>query len=284
MDGDNRHMPKVRDVDPGEGLPQYIGALVKEARIRKARAATPQEKAKGETWSQSYVATRVFVGAHSRISDVETGEVPPDMGLAHKLEVTLDLPPGTLTHLVRIMHQGTVQDYAQGYLKRQEEAEIIHTASFIVPGLLQTPDYARALLATGETSPKAIELYVEQRMERQRVLEREHPPWLSFVLDESALHHASTTQLQRLLDAQERPNISIQILPYGAGHMMGLVSVLTMPDGVRAAYTEGFRTGAYTEETTEVIRYQRVYDRYAACALTVDASTQLIAEALKRST
>nr|WP_186000473.1 helix-turn-helix transcriptional regulator [Streptomyces benahoarensis] len=267
----------MRDVDPSQGLPQYIGNLVKDARIERARMKTDDE-----TWSQTYLAKRVFV-SQSRISDVETGEVPPDTDLAAKLETTFDMPRGTLTHLVRIMNQGTVQDYAVPFLKAQDEAEIIHTASFIVPGLLQTPDYARALLTTGEASPKAIELYVEQRMERQHVLEREYPPWLSVVIDEAALHHASKPQLQRLLDVQEYPNITVQILPFGAGHMMGLVTVLTMPNGQRFAYTEGFRTGSYMEETTEVNRYQRVYDRYAACALTVDASTQLITEALKRS-
>ncbi|MEW1675533.1 helix-turn-helix transcriptional regulator [Streptomyces noursei] len=270
-------MPKIKEVDPGEGLEKYIGHLVRETRIRKARA-----KDEGGTWSQAFLGQRCFVG-QSRISELESGDVPPDTDLASKVETTLGLPAGTLTNLVRILNQGSVLDYAKPYLGRQDEAEIIHTASFTVPGLLQTPDYARALLMTGETSPKRVESFVEQRMERQRVLERDDPPWLSFVVDEAALHHASSTQLQRLLDAQECPNITLQVLPFGAGHLMGLIAVLTLSNGARAAYTEGFRTGAYTEDSAEVIRYQRVYDRYAACALTVDATTQMITEALKRS-
>lgn len=267
-------MPRIRDVDPSEGLEQYIGNLVRYARLAKA-------KAEGN-WTQTYLASQALT-SQTRISEVELGEDPPDRELAGNLESALDLPRDSLTNLVRILNQRTVLDYAKRQLDRQAEARIIHTAGFIVPGLLQTPDYARELLLTGEAgNPKYIDSYVEQRMERQRVWDREDPPWLTAVIDEAALHRTTAAQLQRLLVAQGEPNITLRVLPFGAGYMMGTTTVLTHPSGGRSAYTEGLLTGNYTEDAEEVVRYQRIYDRYAADALTAEASTDKINEALKR--
>ncbi|WP_043265734.1 helix-turn-helix transcriptional regulator [Streptomyces sp. CT34] len=271
-------MPRIREVDPGEGIEQYIGNVVRDARVDKARA-----KAEGHDWTQSYLARRVFV-SQTRISEVETGDVPPDRDLAGKLETALDLPRDSLTNLVRILEQQTVRDYAKPYLMRQEKARMIHTAGSIVPGLLQTPDYARELMLAGQAGdPTGIDSYVEQRMARQKVWDREHPPWMSGVIDEAALCHASTAQLERLLEVQERPNITIQVLPFGSGPVNGIIAILTLPSGIRGAYTEGFYTGNYSEDIAEVIKYQRVYDRYAARSLTAEASTDKFNEALKRS-
>ncbi|MFF4606377.1 Scr1 family TA system antitoxin-like transcriptional regulator [Streptomyces sp. NPDC001339] len=272
-------MPRVRDVDPGEGLPQYIGNMVRDARLAKGRA-----KAEGKDWSQTCLAGRVFE-SQTRISEVELGDVPPDRSLASKLEKALDLPRDCLVNLVRFMEEETVRDYAKPYLDRQAKAHLIHTVGYIVPGLLQTPDYARALLLSGQAGdPTDIERYVDQRMERQKVWERPDPLWLSVVLDESALLKCSAAQLERLLEDQEKPNISLRALPFGAaGHALGtVVALLTMPNGSRGAYTEGFDTGNYTEDIATVLRFQRVYDRLADSALTVEATTDRLHEALKR--
>ncbi|GGU83055.1 hypothetical protein GCM10010211_56270 [Streptomyces albospinus] len=269
-------------MDPGEGLEQYIGSKVRDARVDKARA-----KAEGCEWSQSYLAKRVFV-SQTRISEVETGDVPPDRDLAGKLESVLDLPRDCLVDLVRILEQGTVLDYAKTYLRRQDKARIIHTAGSIVPGLLQTPDYIRELLLTGQAGdPTDLDSYVEQRMARQKLWEQADPPWMSAVIDEAALYRATAPQLERLLEAQGSPNITIQVLPFGAGHItghiIGTIAVLTLPNGARGAYTEGFLTGSYSEDAAEVIKYQRIYDRFAASSLTAEASTDKIHEVVKRS-
>src|SRR5262245_56292159 len=137
-------MPKVRELDPSEGLEQYIGDVVREARLAKAKT-----KAEGGDWSQSYLAGRVYV-AQSRISEVATGGGPAARDLAGKLEAALGLPPGRLVNLVRFLEQETVRDYAKSFLRRQERAQMFHTAAATVPGLLQTPDYARQLLLSGQ--------------------------------------------------------------------------------------------------------------------------------------
>lgn len=260
-------MPGANELDPAESLEAYIGNQVREAR-----------RAKG--WSQTDLAAKVFSNK-SRISEVENGEAL-DQALAAKLGVVLELGD-SLGDLVRIRDQQTVLDYAKPYLAKQEKAALIHTAGFIIPGLLQTPDYARELLLAGQNGdPAYIESYVEQRMERQKVWERDDPPWFTAVLDEAAIAHATAPQLERLREAQEQHNITLQLLPFGAGRITGTVAVLTQPDGSRGAYTEGFLTGRYSEEPHTVLRYQRVYDRLASSSLTTEATTVRIEEALKR--
>ena len=272
-------MPRVSEPDPSEGLEQYIGNMVQEARLARQKT-----KFEGHDWSQTFVAGRVFV-SQSRISEVERGSVPPDRALAHKLEVTLGLPRDSLVNLIKIQEQETVLDYAKPYLERQKSAQLIHTVGFIVPGLLQTPDYARALLLSGQAGdPTDLDSYVDQRMARQSLWGREDPPWMSAVLDESVLFKSTVRQLERLLEAQETPRVSLQILPFEAsGHTLApVVSVVTLQDGVRGAYTEGYRSGSYTEDTATVLLFQRVYDRLAASAMSAEASTDRIHEALKR--
>ncbi|GHC61814.1 helix-turn-helix domain-containing protein [Streptomyces flavofungini] len=260
-------MPGANELDPAESLEAYIGNQVREAR-----------RAKG--WSQTDLAAKVFSNK-SRISGVENGEAL-DHALAIKLGLVLELGD-SLTDLVRIREQQTVRHYAKPYLAKQESAALIHTVGFLVPGLLQTPDYARELMLIGQVdNPTNVESYVEQRMERQKLWERDDPPWFAAVLDEAAIAHANAPQLERLREAQEQQNITLQLLPFGAGKIMGTMAVLTQPDGSRGAYTEGFLTGHYSEEPAAVLRFQRVYDRLASSALTAEATTACIEDALKR--
>ncbi|MFG2717407.1 Scr1 family TA system antitoxin-like transcriptional regulator [Streptomyces sp. NPDC048416] len=254
-------------------MAQYIGDMIRRHR-----------EAMGPEWTQDLLAERLFV-SQSYVSKLERGIAFLDRSLADRVEHVLGIPAGSLVNLVRVREKTTVSDYAAPFIDRQEEAVMFSCVSLLVPGLLQTEDYARELLLAGQAGdPRDIDSFVHQRMERQSVWSRPDPPWFNAVLDESALYRATATQIQRLLDAQAQPNITIQILPFGDGHISGTTYTLTLPSGARAAYTEGFHTGQYTEEVAEVLRYQRVYDRFASRALAADASTGMITEALKRYT
>ena len=95
----------------------------------------------------------------------------------------------------------------------------------LIPGLLQTEDYARAVIAAGavDGAPEAVERNVAVRMARQPTLLTEDPPQLWTVLDEAALHRRvggselMRMQLERLLEMSALPNVAIQVLPFGAG-------------------------------------------------------------------
>lgn len=92
-----------------------------------------------------------------------------------------------------------------------------------IPGLLQTEEYARALLAAGGHSEDEIERMVRGRLERQELLEQDPHPRLEFILGEAALSRAvggpgvMLHQLERLKDLASRPGISLQVLPFEAG-------------------------------------------------------------------
>lgn len=263
-------MPAERELDPSGSIEQFLGHMVRKAR-------------KAQGWPQKELADRVFSNI-TTISDVEGGQQLPDRVLAMKLGRALGLDDSVMD-LVKLAQLQTVRDYAKPFLAAQGRATMLHCAASTVPGLLQTPDYARELLLVGQAGiPRDIDSVVDLRMERQAVWDRENPPWFSLVLAEAALYHASVAQLERLIAAQEQANVSIQILPLAGGAIVGTTYVLTLPDGARAAYSEGFYTGSYSEEIDTVLTFQRAYDRYASNALTAEASTDRIYEALKRAT
>ncbi len=106
----------------------------------------------------------------------------------------------------------------------EEDATVIRTYDSIIPGLLQTSDYATALFDGGMIGDRgAIKRNVDARMRRQSVLRRDPPPQLWVILDETALRRVVGDpkvmhgQLLHLLEMASRPNITIQVLPFEAG-------------------------------------------------------------------
>ncbi|MCX4982525.1 helix-turn-helix transcriptional regulator [Streptomyces sp. NBC_00572] len=276
-------MPGAKELDPGDSIEQYLGSMVREARL-----------ALGREWTQTYVAAKVF-SSGSRISEIERGEDPPDRDLARKLERALQLPRDSLVNLVQILNQlsvrsyakvlsrQNVRNYAKTYMRRQLEATAIHEFSIVVPGLLQTGAYARGAMEAGLAGDAAqIDGYVRTRLDRQVVLDRADPPWMVIVLDEACLRReiggrqVMREQVEHLLAMSERPHVNIQLLPASSASVSGSFALLTLPQGERGAYTEGFVTGNYTEEPTDVMRFQRVHDLLLQVALGIRASRELM--------
>ncbi len=151
-------------------------------------------------------------------------------------------------------------------------------AAHVVPGLLQTEDYARALLRVGRTlgSEEQLEERVALRMGRQEPLGAPGRPELWAVLDESVLRRpvggraVMREQLARLLGTTTEPHITVQVLPFDQGEheaLGGSLTVLTMPDGSEVAYTEGAHYGQLIEDPDEVRSFVLTYDRLRAAAL-----------------
>jgi hypothetical protein len=159
-----------------------------------------------------------------------------------------------------------------------------------VPGLLQTEDYARAVTLLGHASdpPKEIEQRVGLRMARQAVLDRPEPPNLWAVLDEAILRRpigsrrVMRDQLQQLLAAADRPNVTIQLVPFGVGgHAAagGAFSILRFaePDLPDVVYLEQLTSALYLDKPETVDSYLMVMERLCMAAVTPAAS----ADALK---
>ncbi|MEV6692955.1 DUF5753 domain-containing protein [Micromonospora sp. NPDC051196] len=163
-----------------------------------------------------------------------------------------------------------VEDLWPDVLKRREppwlrpwvETELQATTlrSFqvaVIPGLLQTPAYASAVLSCGLLGPDEVTDYVETRMRRQKaVLERRKPPLFVAVVDEFALRRGTPEimhpQLDHLVNMAQRPNILLHVLPLDAGLHAGQAGpfvIATTEDG-DVAYLDDQAAGRLTNETT----------------------------------
>ena len=150
-----------------------------------------------------------------------------------------------------------------------------HTATWIgelellvVPGLLQTEEYARALMTVHALAADKAERFVSSRRVRQQLLDRADTPTLSFIVDESVLLRriggptVMRTQLQRLLDVADRAHVEIRVLPLTLGEHVGLRGpfVLLRFDGTTDAdvvYIEQRRGDALFQDEVEVIANHR---------------------------
>ncbi|MER5627162.1 helix-turn-helix transcriptional regulator [Streptosporangium sp. NPDC002544] len=164
----------------------------------------------------------------------------------------------------------------------------------VVPGLLQTRDYALAVIAAGDADlpGEQIERWVEFRMDRQRVLDAESAPSIEIVLDEAVLYRmiggpkVMRAQLEHLAKSMSRPNVTVRVLPFAAGEhacLEGSFTIFAMPEPYSdATYVETRGGAVYTEaEGAEI--FARAYDSLRSAALTPDESMTVIRTAIGRA-
>ena len=154
----------------------------------------------------------------------------------------------------------------------------------VIPGLLQTPEYAAEIIRTaGVREPREIERRVAARVERQRLLLRDNPPQLWAVIDEAALHRPigsrdiREAQLRKLMDTSPLQHVKLQVLPFKAGPHAGLSGQFVILDFPHATdrsvvYIETPTDGLYLEEEDQLKRYSLLFQHVCASALSVDAS------------
>jgi hypothetical protein len=163
------------------------------------------------------------------------------------------------------------------YLGLEQAASVIRTFELqFVPGLLQTPDYARAVTRLGHTRAEEIERRVELRMHRQQLLDQPGAPMLWAVIDESALRRSVSNdsgvlraQLDHLLAMNERPNVSLQIVPLSVGGHAAAGGSFTIlrfaqPDLPDVVYLEQLTSALYLDKRADTDHYAMVMDRLVA--------------------
>jgi transcriptional regulator with XRE-family HTH domain len=176
------------------------------------------------------------------------------------------------------------------YISFEDEARSISNyESLFVPGLLQTEAYARAQLRG--TLPTATDAEIENRVaartERQPVLAKDGAPKLWAIMDEAALRRlvggrdVMRGQVTRLLEARLLPNVTIQVVPYGAGAhpgMDGSFVILDFPDvdDPSIVYVESAAGGLFLEEEAEIRRYILMFEHLRAAASGLDATAALL--------
>lgn len=183
------------------------------------------------------------------------------------------------------------------YIGLETEAASLRVyESLLVPGLLQTPGYAEAVIpgALPELAQEQLEKRIQVRMRRQeRVNDPEKPLRLWVVLDESALrrvvgsHLIMREQLEYLVDVSRLPHVTVQVLPYDTGAhagMSGTFSILEFDDASDSSvvYIEGVTSDLYLEKTNDVHKYTIMYEHLRAQALSADQSREFIADAAKK--
>ncbi|WP_328539641.1 helix-turn-helix domain-containing protein [Streptomyces sp. NBC_00344] len=186
---------------------------------------------------------------------------------------------------------GILPDWFSMYVSLEGAAALIRAYEpHFVPGLLQTEDYARAVMrsgAVGETRPEDIDRHVALRMERQSLLTRPDAPSFWVVMDETVLRrHAGgpevmRAQVDRLLQAADQPHITLQIAEFSGGHHPGTYgpfvlfrfAVPELPDMVYSEYLTG---AVYLDARQEVAAHLEVMDRMAAQAATAQRTKEIL--------
>ncbi|MFD0226810.1 helix-turn-helix domain-containing protein [Streptomyces hirsutus] len=180
------------------------------------------------------------------------------------------------------------------YMALEAEAvSLWHFAVSVLPGLLQTPGYAREVLAAGGLKGKELDQQVDARMGRRELLDGEKAPPFRTILSEAVLRTPLRDvgewrgQLEYLTAAAERPNVTVHVLLQSAG-VHGLLSAdvwyLLLPEGRTVAYTENGYQGELIEEPSPVVRLQKTYDTVRDLALTPAESRKFILRRLEEVT
>ena len=184
--------------------------------------------------------------------------------------------------------------FAGSYVGLEDEASLIKEWGVqLIPGLLQTEDYAREIIGAGLGNDDADQVHrrVMARMARKTLLGRPNPPTLHAVLDEAVLHRpiggpeVMHEQLRALVVAARRPNVIIQVLPFGTGvhaGMDGAFILLEYADPADdVAYVAGTAGDVYVENPEHVTRYKMSFERICSTALAPDESQAMIAAVMK---
>ncbi|MDX3752422.1 helix-turn-helix transcriptional regulator [Streptomyces sp. AK08-02] len=177
-----------------------------------------------------------------------------------------------------------------------EAVEECHWANTYVPGLLQTPDYATAVIQAAEVRAEAelIERMVSVRMKRQEVLKREAPPHVWAIMDEAVVRRrvgspkVMAEQLEHLRAAATTPHVTLQILPFAAGaHAAESTSFIIIrgPEpSLDVVHLSNLSGALYLEKTAELERHRVVFEYLRSQALSTSDTSSLLAELTREFT
>ncbi|MGH3586452.1 MAG: DUF5753 domain-containing protein, partial [Pseudonocardia sp.] len=187
-------------------------------------------------------------------------------------------------------YSDTIPDWFSTYVGLEQAATIIrcYEAQY-VPGLLQTEAYADAVIALGQAvRADQVSQRVALRMDRQQLLTVAHPPDYWAVIDEAVLRRnlggrsAMRAQLDHILETGERPNVTVQVVPFDRSDVAAVGGPFTLlrfaePDLPDIVYLEQLNSALYLNRDDDVRVYLQIMNRMAAGALTPTRSTELIA-------
>ncbi len=267
------------NTDPSSSSLAFFAAEVK--RLRGIAGITQEQLAKATSYSPASIAA------------IETCRLLPSVQFARHADSTFGTD-GHLERLQDLVEQTSALPWFRDLIKVERKAtEIRFYGSYVIPGLLQTEEYARCCVSPTrpELTADEINRAVALRMSRQEILDRDEPPWLWFIIDESAIHRVNgdaeimAEQLEHLVKMSERPEIVIQVIPNCEGSTAAggrSFTILTFKSEPTVVYLEDIKSARYIRKPDEVAMYALTFDHLRSCALPDDKSRALLREAMSR--
>ncbi|MER8073550.1 helix-turn-helix transcriptional regulator [Streptomyces sp. NPDC059896] len=270
-----------------------------ESSPRAAFGARVRQLREDRGWSQEELARRVeYSSVH--ISAIETARKPPTLPFVRKLDLAFGTA-GTADSFERewreIRHGSLLEGFPEyvGHEARAVEIRLYEVG--VIPGLLQTPEYAATLEADAvrreAITPEQASERVALVAERQATLTRSPSPQIFTVLDEGCILRPMgdpaimDAQFARLLEFAELPNTVLQVAPFsmGARRPFSLpITVLTLPDRSLLSYAESTQQGHLERESTAVVPILTAYHQLQAEALSQAESVAMIEQLRKGGT
>jgi len=253
-------------------------------KLRELQGITGEQAARRVGWQPSKISRIEHCTSHVKATDL--------IALLDAYEVSEKVRQDLITLQASAREQGwwdvydnLPSDYA-GYISLESDAAAIRCYSMqLVHGLLQTEEYARAVIEAtmmSQEPAEEIDRRVEVRMTRQAVLGKPEPLRIHSIIDEAALRRVMgdpkvmIEQCAHLLAQARQPHVTIQILPHDTGAhpaVVGPFAILNFPGPhPDVVYIETLASSIYIEAETEVHRYNLVFDHLSKMALNPDDS------------
>ncbi|NSC21991.1 helix-turn-helix transcriptional regulator [Streptomyces albus subsp. chlorinus] len=238
-------------------------------------------------YTQQSLATTLCLDEET-IASIEQGRRPLKSDLAEQLDEVLDTKGSLAVAVANLPEYDKYPLWAEEFIDREKEAVSIDWfENQVLPGLLQTEDYARAVFRSKEPPLDAddLDIQVAARLDRQDILQRKCPPSASFVISEAVLldrlggDAVRREQLRRLRRDAELPGLSLQIMPLGRethAALSGPFILLETPDHEHLAYVETQRGSMLVSEANEVSILARKYAMLRTQALNSEESRSLL--------
>ncbi|WP_089157019.1 helix-turn-helix domain-containing protein [Micromonospora sp. NBS 11-29] len=240
--------------------------------------------------SQEDLAQQISYSA-SLVGMVEIGHRTPSQDFVARVDAALTAG-GLFGRLLTLVRADAAPPWLREWISVEREATLIRWFEpSLVPGLVQTEAYARAVLRGGRMLRESeVEQRITSRMERQAVLGRETPPEVVAVVDEAALRRAvgepavMVEQFEHLLRVTEQPNVTVHVVPADAGMHAGLAGPFILartPDGGEVAHLDNALRAHVTDRPEDVDNLRRRWESLRGEALPRRASRELIRKLAK---
>ncbi|MDX3618672.1 helix-turn-helix domain-containing protein [Streptomyces europaeiscabiei] len=235
-------------------------------------------------------AAKLLEGERSRISYIESGRLGVSRNRLHPLLRAYNCPPGP--HFDELMKMGqasgkgwwddfadTIGPAARDLAELEARSTVLRTHEpLAIPGMLQTDEYARAVLAVTEPQSPHVDRYAEFRLARQRVLNAEPPVIYHAVINEAALRTrvggpaVMRRQLLRLMEVSRLPNVTVQVWPFESGiysaHIQSFVIYGSTAPELDTVYLEHPTKSLFLRDGDQLDQYAKMFERLTKLALT----------------